>query len=83
MRERVRVGTVGAGSLGFHHRRILREMPGVEYVGFYERNPQRAAHVMSLIQQMRGGRDYDSTFGSRMRGEGEFAALFEKRFDIE
>jgi len=37
---------------------------------------------MSLIRQMRGGRDYDSTFGTRMRGEGEFAALLEKRFAI-
>jgi DNA repair photolyase len=44
--------------------------------------PQRAAHVMSLIRQMRGGRDYDSAFGSRMRGEGEFAALIERRFTL-
>ena len=44
--------------------------------------PQRAEHVMSLVRQMRGGRDYDSTFGARMRGGGEFASLFEKRFDI-
>ena len=44
--------------------------------------PQRAAHVMSLMQQMRGGHDYDSAFGTRMRGEGHFAALLQKRFDI-
>ena len=44
--------------------------------------PMRAAHVMSLVQQMRGGRDYQSQFGTRMRGAGEFAALIEKRFDI-
>jgi DNA repair photolyase len=44
--------------------------------------PQRAAHVMSLIRQMRGGRDYHSTFGSRMRGEGTLATLLQKRFDI-
>ena len=37
---------------------------------------------MSLVQQMRGGRDYDSAFGTRMRGEGVFAALIEKRFTI-
>jgi len=42
--------------------------------------PERAAHVMSLIQQMRGGRDYDSAFGSRMRGEGPFAQLIAQRF---
>jgi len=42
--------------------------------------PMRAAHIMSLIRQMRGGRDYDSAFGTRMRGSGEFADLLEKRF---
>jgi DNA repair photolyase len=44
--------------------------------------PERAEHVMSLIRQMRGGKEYDSTFGKRMRGEGEFAALLAQRFKI-
>jgi len=42
--------------------------------------PARAAHVMSLIRQMRGGKDYDSAFGTRMRGEGPFAQLLAQRF---
>lgn len=44
--------------------------------------PGRARHVMSLIQQMRGGKDYNSDFATRMRGEGEFARLLEQRFRI-
>ncbi|HET9670001.1 MAG TPA: PA0069 family radical SAM protein [Casimicrobiaceae bacterium] len=44
--------------------------------------PLRAAHVMSLVRQMRGGRDYQSTFGTRMRGSGEFAELIARRFEI-
>ncbi len=44
--------------------------------------PDRAEHVMSLIKQMRGGKDYDATFGKRMRGEGEYANLLNQRFDI-
>jgi DNA repair photolyase len=44
--------------------------------------PQRAEHVMSLIQQMRGGRDNDPRFGSRMRGEGQFAELLRQRFQL-
>jgi DNA repair photolyase len=44
--------------------------------------PLRAAHVMSLVRQMRGGRDYDSTFGTRMRGSGELADLIARRFEI-
>jgi DNA repair photolyase len=42
--------------------------------------PERAAHVMSLMQQMHGGKDYDSTFGNRMRGQGPFADLIAQRF---
>ncbi len=42
--------------------------------------PQRAEHVMSLVQQSRGGRDYDSAFGQRMRGQGVFADLIKQRF---
>ena len=44
--------------------------------------PDRAAHVMSLIRQSRGGKNYDSRFGSRMRGEGQFADLLEQRFRL-
>jgi DNA repair photolyase len=42
----------------------------------------KAKHVMSRVHQMRGGRDNDPDFGSRMRGSGEFADLLRKRFDI-
>ena len=44
--------------------------------------PERAEHVLSLVRQMRGGRDNDARFGSRMRGEGEFAELLRQRFTL-
>ena len=44
--------------------------------------PERAEHVMSLIRQMRGGKDNDARFGSRMRGEGAFAELIRQRFTL-
>jgi DNA repair photolyase len=44
--------------------------------------PQRAEHVMSIVRQMRGGRDNDPCFGTRMSGTGNYAELIEKRFDI-
>ena len=47
-----------------------------------EHLPERAGHVMSLVQQMRGGRDNDSRFGVRLRGEGVFADLIAKRFAV-
>jgi DNA repair photolyase len=44
--------------------------------------PLRAKHVMSLVQQMHEGRDYDATFGTRMRGTGVFAQLISQRFKV-
>ena len=52
----MRIGTVGAGSLGYHHIRILRELPGVEFVGFAEARPDRAAQVASEL----GATPFDS-----------------------
>ena len=45
MTEIPRVGVVGAGSLGFHHIRILRDLPGVRFAGFFENKPERASEV--------------------------------------
>jgi DNA repair photolyase len=42
--------------------------------------PLKAKHVMSRVHQMRGGRDNDPNFGSRMTGQGELAKLLELRF---
>ncbi|MDB6085615.1 MAG: Radical superfamily [Gammaproteobacteria bacterium] len=47
-----------------------------------EHYPDRAKHVMSLINQARGGKDYDSTFGVRMRGTGAYAELLRTRFEL-
>jgi len=44
--------------------------------------PLRAAHVMSIVRQIRGGKDNDSQFGVRMEGRGEFANLIDKRFAL-
>ncbi len=44
--------------------------------------PLKAEHVMSLVNQSRGGKDYDSGFGTRMRGEGVFADLIAQRYRL-
>ena len=44
--------------------------------------PQRASHIMSLIREMRGGRENDPNFGTRMRGIGPYAHLLTERFRI-
>jgi predicted dehydrogenase len=43
------MGVIGAGSLGFHHVRILRDMDSVSLAGFVESNDERAAHVESEL----------------------------------
>jgi hypothetical protein len=35
---------------------------------------------MALVREMRGGRDYDSEWGKRQRGEGAYAKLIADRF---
>ena len=45
----VRIGVVGAGALGFHHTRILRDVPGATLVGFHDINPERAAVVSAEL----------------------------------
>lgn len=42
--------------------------------------PDRAGRVMARIQDMRGGQDYDSDYGTRMKGTGPWAALLRQRF---
>jgi DNA repair photolyase len=44
--------------------------------------PLKAKHVMARIRDMRGGRDNDPRFGSRMKGDGQFAELLRRRFEL-
>ena len=70
----------GARAAGYVLLRLPHELKEVWREWLELHYPERAAHVMSLVQQMRGGRDYDSRFGTRMRGEGPFAELLGRRF---
>jgi predicted dehydrogenase len=44
-----RIGVVGAGALGYHHVRILRDLPGARFAGFHEQSPERRAQVASEL----------------------------------
>ncbi len=44
--------------------------------------PDRYRHVFKLIRDMRGGKDYDSTFGARMTGTGPVAWMIGRRFEL-
>ena len=80
--ERILEAAREAGAMGAGHvlLRLPHELKEVWREWLQLHYPDRAAHVMSLIRQMRGGKDYDSRFGARMRGEGPFAQLIAQRF---
>ena len=44
--------------------------------------PHRDEHVFKLIRDMRGGKDYDSTWGKRMKGTGPYAWMIGRRFEM-
>src|SRR5216684_8638425 len=44
--------------------------------------PDRYRHVFKLIREMRGGKDYDSTWGKRMKGSGPYAWMIGRRFEV-
>lgn len=70
----------GARSAGYVTLRLPHELKQVWREWLQLHYPDRAAHVMSLIQQMQGGKDYNAGFGKRMRGEGPYAQLIQQRF---
>jgi predicted dehydrogenase len=47
--QRVRIGVIGAGGLGQHHIRILRDMQGPDFVGFHEPRRERATQLASEL----------------------------------
>lgn len=77
-----RVAAAGARSAGYVLLRLPHEVAGLFTEWLETHYPDRAGHVMSLVRQTRGGKDYDSAWGQRMRGTGRFAELIEKRFEL-
>jgi DNA repair photolyase len=72
----------GATSAGYVLMRLPWELKQLFRDWLTTHYPLKAEHVMSRVQQMRGGRDNDPAFGTRMRGSGELAELLRRRFDI-
>ncbi len=72
----------GATSAGFVLLRMPHEIKDIFREWLEENRPDAAAHVMSLIRSMRGGKDYDAEWGKRMRGTGPYAWQIGRRFEI-
>ena len=72
----------GATTAGYVLLRLPYEVKDLFREWLAAHYPERAKHVMSLINQARGGRDNDPNFGSRMRGTGAYADLLQTRFEL-
>jgi DNA repair photolyase len=72
----------GATSAGYVLLRLPHEVKLLFREWLDEHYADRAKHVMSLINQARGGKDYDAEFGTRMRGTGAYAELLRARFEL-
>ena len=77
-----RAREAGATQAGYILLRLPHEVAPLFKDWLATHYPLKAEHVMSLVRQMRGGKDYDSTFGVRQRGTGSFADLIAKRFEL-
>jgi DNA repair photolyase len=76
--ERAAAG--GASGAGYVALRLPMEIADLFQEWLATDHPDRAARVLSLVRQMRGGRTYDSQWGKRMKGEGPIAVLMSRRF---
>ena len=75
-----RAAAAGAKGAGYVALRLPMEIKDLFKEWLATDHPDRASRVMSLIRQIRGGKEYDSQWGSRMRGQGPIADLMSRRF---
>ena len=72
----------GAAEAGYVLLRMPLEIKDLFREWLQEEFPDRAAHVISVMRDMRGGADYDSQWHKRMSGDGPYAQLVSKRFHL-
>ncbi len=72
----------GARRAGYVLVRLPLEIKDFFQEWLLEHYPLKAEHVMSLIRQSHDGKEYDATFGTRMRGTGGYADMIENRYRL-
>jgi DNA repair photolyase len=70
----------GARSAFYHVLRLPWEVAPLFRQWLELHYPERAARVMARVREMRGGKDYDANFATRMKGSGPWAELIAQRF---
>lgn len=72
----------GAKTAGYVMLRLPYEVRALFREWLETHEPLKAEHVMSRVRALRAGRENDPEFGTRMRGTGTYAQLFEQRFEL-
>ncbi|WP_421700789.1 PA0069 family radical SAM protein [Ancylobacter sp.] len=72
----------GASEAGYVMLRVPLEIRDLFREWLLTHFPGRYRHVLSLLKELHGGREYDSTFGQRMTGTGPYAWTLARRFEI-
>lgn len=72
----------GATSANYTLLRLPHELAGLFGEWLEQHAPEKAARIMAVLYDMRGGKIYDARFGSRMKGLGHFAELISQRFAL-
>ncbi len=77
-----RAAVAGVGEAGYVLLRLPLEI-GDLFVEWLRANcPDRANRVLSLMRQTRGGKLYDAKWGERMEGDGPYAWMIGRRFEM-
>ncbi|WP_114009891.1 PA0069 family radical SAM protein [Cohaesibacter intestini] len=72
----------GAREAGTILLRLPNEVNALFQEWLLKHYPDRYRHVMNVLRSMRGGKDYDSRSGHRMRGNGPYADILHKRMAV-
>jgi DNA repair photolyase len=82
--ERILEAAAAAGvqSAGYVLLRLPLEVRDLFREWLQANYPDRVEHVFKLIRDMRGGKDYDSTWGKRQTGSGPYAWMLGRRFEL-
>ena len=78
--ETVRVA--GAQSVGYSLIRLPLEIKDLFIEWLHAHYPLKAEHVLNRLRDIHQGKLYDSTFGTRQKGSGPYAALIARRFEV-
>jgi len=72
----------GAREAGYVMLRMPHEVKDLTRDWLIEHYPERLEHVLNLVRDTRGGKEYDATWGKRQTGVGPLAWMIGRRFEI-